>query len=202
MERTDNRRLLRAGIAAGCLFFVVTIVEIFARPGFDIVRHAISMLSLGPRGWVMKATFIVSGLLVIACALGLRRASEQIVGPVLVALYGVGLILAGLFDAPPGLGFPPGTAADLQPVMTMEPIVHAIGFMLGFGSLIFACFAFAFAYWRNGDRRAAVLSALAGVVMPVLIQLGMAKTVATGVAFYLAAIVAWIWIGWSALRHR
>lgn len=202
MERTDNGRLLRAGIAAGCLFFVVTIVEIFARPGFDIARHAISMLSLGPRGWVMKVTFIVSGLLVLACALGLRRASARVAGPVLVALYGAGLILAGLFDAPPGLGFPPGTAADMQPVMTTGAIIHSVAFMLAFGSLILACFVFAFTFSRGGARGAAALSVLAGLTMPVLIQLGMAGTIVTGAAFYLAAMLAWVWLGWVALRHR
>ncbi|MCA0210445.1 MAG: DUF998 domain-containing protein [Proteobacteria bacterium] len=202
MARTDTPRLLAAGVAAGILFFAVTFVEIFARPGFDIARHAISVLSLGPRGWVMKAVFIVSGLLVLACALGLRRAAGRIAGPVLVALYGAGLVLAGLFDAPPGLGFPPGTAADQQPVMTTEAIVHSIAFMLAFGSLIIACFVFAFAMWRGASRGAAVLSALAGLAMPMLIQLGMAGTIATGVAFYLAAMLAWIWLGWIALRHR
>ena len=202
MARTDTPRLLAAGVAAGILFFAVTFVEIFARPGFDIARHAISVLSLGPRGWVMKAVFIVSGLLVLACALGLRRAAGRVAGPVLVALYGAGLVLAGLFDAPPGLGFPPGTAADQQPVMTAEAIVHSIAFMLAFGSLIIACFVFAFAMWRGASRGAAVLSALAGLAMPVLIQLGMAGTIATGVAFYLAAMLAWTWLGWIALRHR
>lgn len=202
MAGPDNKRLLAAGVAAGIFFFAVTLVEIFARPGFDIARHAISMLSLGPRGWVMKAVFIVSGLLVLACGLGLRRAAGRIAGPALVALYGAGLVLAGLFDAPPGLGFPPGTAADQQPVMTSEAIVHSIAFMLAFGSLIIACFVFAFGLWRSADRGAAVLSALAGLAMPVFIQLGMAGTIATGVAFYLAAMLAWIWLGWIALRHR
>lgn len=202
MDPTDNSRLLRAGIVAGCLFFVVTIVGIFARPGFDIARHAISMLSLGPRGWIMKVTFIVSGLLVLACALGLRRASARVAGPVLVALYGAGLILAGLFDAPPGLGFPPGTTADMQPLMTTGAIIHSVAFMLAFGSLILACFVFAFTFWRGGARGAAVLSVLAGLTMPVLIQLGMAGTIVTGVAFYLAAMLAWVWLGWVALRHR
>ncbi len=200
--QAGTARLLEAGVAAGILFFAVTIVEIFARPGFDIARHAISMLSLGPRGWVMKAVFIVSGLLVLACALGLRRASGRIAGPALVALYGAGLVLAGLFDAPPGLGFPPGTALDQQPVMTTGAIVHSIAFMLAFGSLIIACFVFAFAFGRNGARGAAALSALAGAAMPVLIALGMAGTIATGVAFYIAAMLAWAWLGWVALRHR
>lgn len=87
------------------------------------------MLSFGPRGWVMKAVFIVSGLLVLALR---ARAAPR----------------------------------------------------------------------RGADRGAAMLSALAGIAMPVLIQTGMAGTIATGVAFYLAAMLAWIWLGWIALRYR
>ena len=48
--------LLLSGVTAGIVFIGVTAVEIFARPGFDISRHAVSVLSLGERGWVMTAT--------------------------------------------------------------------------------------------------------------------------------------------------
>lgn len=66
--------LLLSGVAAGIVFIGVTAVEIFARPGFDISRHAVSVLSLGERGWVMTAAFIVSGILTLLCALGMRQA--------------------------------------------------------------------------------------------------------------------------------
>lgn len=199
---SNTSSLLKGGVIAGALFFAITIIEIFARPGFDIERHAISMLSLGPRGGVMKACFIASGLLVLRCALGLRRASGRIAGPALIALYGAGLILAGLFDAPPGLGFPPGTALEQQPVMTSGAVIHSVAFMLAFGSLIVACVVYAFSLWRESARGAAMLSLLAGVAIPMLIHLGMATTIKTGLAFYLAAMLAWVWLGWIALRHR
>ena len=59
---TIDRALLFAGIAAGLLFFIVPTIEVFRRPGFDIQRHAISVLSLGDGGWIMKAVFIVCGI--------------------------------------------------------------------------------------------------------------------------------------------
>lgn len=190
-----NRPLLFAGVAAGILFFVVTIVEIFARPGFDITRHAVSVLSLGERGWVMVATFIVSGLLTLLFAIGLRRAlaggRAGTWGPILMGIYGIGLVLAGLFPAPPGMGFPPGTPADMMPVMTPTAIVHSIAFMLAFSSLIAACFVFA--------RRFSAIHAAAGVLIPVLIVLGMANVIAPGVAFYIAAMIAWLVVAAVAL---
>jgi hypothetical membrane protein len=60
---TIDRALLFAGIVAGLLFFIVPTIEVFRRTGFDIERHAISMLSLGDGGWIMKTVFIVCGIL-------------------------------------------------------------------------------------------------------------------------------------------
>lgn len=194
---SNDARLLRAGIVAGVVFLGVSTVEIFARPGFDIMRHAISVLSLGERGWLMVATFILSGLLVLACAMGLRRAlpgSRWV--PILIGLYGLGLILAGIFPAPSGMGFPPGTPDDQMPVMTPIAIIHSIAFMLAFGSLIAACFVLA---PRLADGWSA-FSLTAGIVMPVLIIIGMAGVIPPGIAFFLAAALGWIWLGAIALH--
>jgi hypothetical protein len=101
MIRPDIMRLLLvAGIAAGFLFILVSAVESFVRPGFDLKRHAISMLSLGDRGWLMVVTFILSGALTLLCAVGLRAAEGGLWGPLLIAVYGLGLIIAGIFPAP------------------------------------------------------------------------------------------------------
>ena len=103
------RLLPLAGVAAAILFFVVSTILMFSRAGFDIERHAISMLSLGEGGWKMKAVFIVSGLLTLACARGLHADLADgwpgLIAAILVGLFGVGLVLAGIFDAPAGLGF-------------------------------------------------------------------------------------------------
>jgi hypothetical protein len=206
MERHDIVRwLVLAGIAAGIGFVLVATVETFTRPGFDLKRHAISMLSLGDRGWVMTATFIVSGLLTLLCAVGLRYAGGiELWGPLLIAFYGAGLILAGIFPAPAGLGFPPGTPADLQPVMDTGAKLHSAGFMLAFGSLIIACFVFATGFWQAGLPGWAVFSMAAGLAIPACIAAGVSNTVAPGIAFYVAAVLAWLWLGalaWQRTGH-
>lgn len=185
-----DRMLLTSGGLAALLFCGVSTYEAFTRPGFDLQRHAISMLSLGDRGWVMATTFILSGLLVILCAIGLRRVSGGRWGPILVGLYGIGLVLAGIFPAPAGMGFPPGTPDDQLPVMTPSAIVHSIAFMLAFGSLTVACFVIA----RRLPGIWPKLSQSAGTVMPLLVVLGMANVIAPGIAFYIAAIVGWAWL--------
>lgn len=193
-----DRLMLHAGLAAALLFFIVPTILIYTRAGFDIERHAISSLSLGEGGWMMKAVFIVSGLLVLVCAYGvhaeLARGQGGIVAPLLIAAYGAGLILAGIFDAPAGLGFPPGTPMDQQPVMTTAAILHSVAFMIAFGGLILACFVFAFHFWQTEQTVWAAISVAAGIAMPVLIGLGMSMTVAPGIAFYWAAMLGWLWL--------
>ena len=76
-------------------------------------------MSNGSLGWIQVGSFIVSGLLVIAGAVGMRqrlhpgRAGTW--GPILLALYGLGLIGAGIFVADPMDGFPPGSPAGPCP---------------------------------------------------------------------------------------
>lgn len=193
-----DRLLLLAGIAAGVLFFIVPSVEIFRRPGFDIERHAISMLSLGSGGWRMKTVFFVSGLLTLLCALGVHRAATgwpAFVGALLIGAFGVGLILAGLFDAPAGLGFPQGTPHDQAPTMTPGAVVHSIAFMVAFSGLIASCFAFTPHFLFAQQPVWAGVSAAVGMALPTLIALGMSSTMAPGVAFYWAAMLGWLWLG-------
>lgn len=207
MERHDIVRwLVLAGITAGIGFVLVSTVETFTRPGFDLKRHAISMLSLGERGWIMVATFIGSGVLTLLCAIGLRYAggSVELWGPLLIGFYGAGLVLAGIFPAPAGLGFPPGTPADLQPVMDTGAKLHSAGFMLAFGSLIVACFVFATGFWQASLPGWAILSMATGLAIPAFIASGVSNTIAPGIAFYVAAVLAWLWLGalaWQRTGH-
>jgi hypothetical membrane protein len=69
-----TRTLLACGIAAGPLFMLVALVQAFTRPGFDITRHVASLLSDGGIGWIQITSFVLTGLLTIACAVGMRRA--------------------------------------------------------------------------------------------------------------------------------
>ena len=61
-------------------------------------------------GWVQIANFVGSGLLMLGFAVGLRRVLRSSRGgtwePLLIGLYGCGLIVAGLFVPVPGMGLP------------------------------------------------------------------------------------------------
>lgn len=194
-----DRGLLSAGGVAGLIFCGVATFGILTRPGFDLQRHAVSSLSLGEGGWTMVTAFIVSGLLTLACAVGLSHVLQEGRGrralPLLIGLYGLGLITAGIFPAPACCGFPAGTAEDQLPVMTLGAIVHSVAFMVAFSSLIVACFV---AVVRMSGT-ASLLSSTAGILMPLLVGLGMSGLVAPGVAFFAAAIIGWAWLAVVAM---
>jgi hypothetical protein len=70
----DTRSLLGAGMLAGPLYLIVGYAQALTRAGFDFRRHPLSILSNGELGWIQVANFLVSGALVIAGAVGVRRA--------------------------------------------------------------------------------------------------------------------------------
>src|SRR2546423_12738794 len=96
LSTAATRLLLAGGVVAGPLFMGVSLVQAFARPGFDLRRHAISMLSLGDLGWIQTSNFVATGLLVLALAAGVRRALHPgragTWGPLLLGAYGVRLL--------------------------------------------------------------------------------------------------------------
>jgi hypothetical membrane protein len=92
-----------------CRAFLAAGLQAFTVDGFDLRRHPLSLLSVGEHGWIQIANFVISGALVLACAVGLRRPLHPgrggTWGPGLVGFVGVGLIVAGVFTADAGSGF-------------------------------------------------------------------------------------------------
>src|SRR6266516_979263 len=115
-----TRALLSCGVVAGPIYIGVGLIEMITRPGFDLRRHSLSVLANGDWGWIHSAMLVITGLLTIACAIGIWRALHPgragTWGPLLVGLYGLGLIGAGFFSADPALGFPPGTPAGAHSI--------------------------------------------------------------------------------------
>jgi Protein of unknown function (DUF998) len=194
-----TRALLLCGAVAGPLYLGVGLIEAFTRPGFDIRRHDLSLLANGDLGWVHMADLIVTGLLVIAGAVGMRRALAagrgRAWGPLLVGVYGAGLVAAGFFTADPALGFPPGTPADAHTI-SWHGLLHFVSGGVGFLSLIAGCFVFARRFAGDGERGWAAYSAFTGVVF----LLGFAGIAAgsgngwTILGFWIGVVLAFAWI--------
>ena len=193
-----KRSRLTCGIIAGPLFLTASLAQAFTRSGFDLARHPISLLSLGSPGWIQIANFVVSGILYLIGAAGLRTAlgsgRGSTWGPLLIGITGFGLIIAGLFIADAGAGFPPGASAG-APSMSWHGALHELGFLLSFGGAIAACGVFARRYGALGRRGwmtgalAAPVSAVVAAGWPDLNTLSVRLVIATAILFgFLSAV--------------
>lgn len=189
-------RLLACGIAAGPVFVAVWAIQAFTRAGFDPGRHPLSLLSLGELGWIQIANFVVSGALLVACGLGLRRAGAGLWGPLLVGLNGVGLIIAGVFPTDAGAGFPPGAPAGAPERISWHGVLHEVGFVVAMVSWLAACAVFGryFARLRERGRlatcAAAPLAVLAVDGWPDLDTLSVRLVIGSAISFALVAALA------------
>ena len=202
LRRTQT--LLACGVVSGPLFYIVAVVQMFTRAGFDIRHHAISLLSLGDLGWIQITNFIVTGVLAVLCPVGMRWVMHPgrggMWGPLLIGIYGVGLIVGGIFHPDPGLSFPPGAPAGMPTSMSWHAVLHSIFFYTAFLSLIVACFVFVRRFMSQGRRGWGIYCAATGVTTPLLIVLGTSITSWAGVLFALAGVVAFGWVSVIAAR--
>ena len=197
--------LLVSGVVAGPLYISVSLIQGFTRQGFDLTRHSISLLSNGDLGWIQITNFLISGLLVIAGAAGMRRAIHsgrgRIWGPLLVGIYGLGVIGAGIFIADPMNGFPPGAPLDAN-TMSWHGLLHFICGGVGFLALIAACFVFANRFATLAQRGWAAYSAATGLIFFAAFS-GIASGSAqpwTVIGFWIGLVLAWTWISVMAAR--
>ena len=194
----STRALLTAGVVAGPLYVAVWLGQAFTRDGFDITRHPASLLANGGPGWIQTTNFVVSGLLSIAAAVGLRRTLTgrgRTWAPRLVTAYGVGLLLAAIFPADPAAGFPVGTPADYAEIST-RGMGHFVAGSIGFSGLIAACLVVAAHYRSIGNRALARFSTITGILFFAAfagLSAG-AGSRPTIIAFDLAVTLAWTWL--------
>jgi hypothetical protein len=158
--------LLACGVIAGPLFVVVFLIEGATRADYNPLRHPVSSLAHGDLGWMQAANFIVTGLLMLAFAFGVRRALRlrggSTWGPLLIGACAVGLIGAGFFVNDPLNGYPPGTPnVPLQ--RSVPGVLHDLFSTLVFLGLPVACFVFARRFAQWGERGWAIYSAISGV---------------------------------------
>jgi hypothetical protein len=147
---------------------------------------------------------IVSGLLVLASAVGMRAALRDglasVWGPRLIGLYGLGLIGAGFFAADPAFGFPPGTPADANTV-SWHGLLHLVCGTIGFVGFIAACFVVARWFSAGKQRGWATYSRATGVVFAATFvgiasgssQGGVISTIVI-LAFTAAVVLGWTWL--------
>ncbi|MCU6709097.1 DUF998 domain-containing protein [Paenibacillus sp. J5C_2022] len=200
------RTLLAGGVAIAPLFYAVSIIQALTRTGFNLKYHAISNLTLGELGWMQSAAFVLAGLLALLMAIGirglLRGGKGGTWGAVLIGIYGVGMIMAGLFKPDPGFGFPPGAPDGMPAAMSNEAAVHMMAFFIAFICLIAASFVHARRFAAIGERRWSVCSMASGIIAIALIVWGMSASSWIGAIMGSAGIAAFGWLSALAVRLR
>lgn len=204
-----DRALLLCGAAAGPVFTLVYLIAGAFRDTYDPLRHPISSLSIGPMGWTQAANFLITGVLMLGFAWGVRRVLRgqpgSTWGPVLMAAIGVGLIGAGFFVTDPLNGYPVGTIA-LPLEYTFAGRMHRLFSALVFLGLPGACFVLARRFGRLGRKTWALYSNATGlgfIALFVVTSLGFGQIAGleaiAGLLQRLTLTVGWVWICLLAL---
>lgn len=196
-----TRILLLCGVVVGPFYLAVGLGQALLRDGFDLARHSLSVLANGAGGWVQTANLALSGLMVLAAAVGFGR----VLGPRSRAVtwflggYGVAMIVAAIFPTDPVDGFPPGTPVGPPTSISTSGLVHLIAGALGFTFLATSCFFAARAMWRRNVTSLALLSLLSGFTVVLGFFGGIVLPVGI-LGIWIAVVVGWAWLTVMSLQ--
>lgn len=215
MHDQITRWLLAGGVVGPPLFVAVFLIEGATRPGYSAWRNQVSDLELSNQGWEQTANFLIFGLLCIGFAVGLRRlwrtGLASVWGPLLIGLFGLGLMAAGVFLTDPGRGYPPGAPLKGDP-QTWHGWVHGINGLVLFNIVLpAACFVLARRFavdprssrwktysWVTGAL-ILVISVLGTLIVTPLTENGIISA-PDGLIQRAQIIIGWTWLALTALR--
>lgn len=202
-----TRSLLGYGVVAGPFYLVVSLIEAITKDGFDLTRHALSLLSNGPWGWVHVVALILTGLMVLAAAAGVWRApgADGNPGPGwMLGVFGIGLMLSGVFSADPMDGFPVGTPDGSPESTSVSGAVHLAASGIGFIAVAFAALMLARIWRSRGDVPGARWSTIAGAVIIAgflaSVPLSSGGNRVGVLLLWIAVLTIWVWLAWASIR--
>lgn len=176
----------------GCVITILTIIERDFMTSIGWKLNAPldwpSGLALGPYGWIMTLTFLISGILVVVFASGLRlslpRARSASIAAWLFFLAGIGLI---------GLVSPTDKTMRTTPA-TWQGHLHNGAFVMIGLTLMPAMILLGFVFLK--DRRWKDLAVYTWVTVALAVPTFWTK----GFAFYFFLLAILLWCGVIALR--
>jgi hypothetical membrane protein len=205
--------LIACGAIGPILFILLFLLEGAIRPGYSAWHNFVSDLGESNQGWMQIANFLICGVLILCFALGLRQVFRSgkgsVWGPLLLGVFGLSLLIAGLFVTDPSLGYyPAGTSSSTQ---TLHGTIHGANAPLAFGSLTLAIFVLARRFasdpaWRGWALYSLVAgmtfvgSFIACLVSAILDQKGILPNSPTGLLERISILIGWTWIALLALR--
>ncbi|SOJ52550.1 hypothetical protein MSIMFB_00065 [Mycobacterium simulans] len=193
-----TKSLLGYGVIAGPIYVLSVGAQAATRDGFDPTRHAASQLANGDLGWIQIATFLITGAMTIAAAVGFRRAlgagRRSAWAARLLSGYGLALMIAAAFRADPSDGFPPGTPPGVGHP-SWHCMTHFAVATVGFICLVAACFVVGGWFARGpGGAGWAWFSRIAGFLFAGSFLAMSSGSTASILAFTAAVVVVWAWL--------
>lgn len=199
-ESRITKSLLGYGVLAGPFYVTVSLVQALAHEGFDLTRHDWSLLAAGPWGWIQSANLVLTGAMVIAFAIGLRRTRVSRRAPWFIATYGLGMVGAGFMVADPWGGYPVGAPPTTQ--LSWHGAGHMFSGLIGFAALIVATFILArrfFAEGRCGLAYASVAVGIAFLAGMMGVSSGSSTPLIT-LGFTASVLAVWVWLAAVAVH--
>jgi hypothetical protein len=196
-----TRSLLGYGVLVGPFYLALGLTQAFVREGFDLARHPLSVLANGPGGWVQTANFVVSGLMVLAAAVGFGR----VPGPTSrgvrwsLGIFGASMLVAAVFPADPMDGFPVGTPTGPPTTISTTGLVHFLVGTLGFTALGVSGLFAARTMSRRQTPSMARLSVFSGLAVLLGYFGGFLLPVGT-LGIWFAVVVGWAWLAVLSLH--
>ncbi len=186
-----------AGIVGTVLFISVFTVEGWLRQNYNSLEMYISELSLGPRGWIQIANFIVFGVLLLFFTIGIVDRFKGIrgskMGIVIVAVIGVSFIVAGVF------------VIDVSGGGSLSGVIHNVSASIIFLLASVSCFVF-FHLFREEPKwhRLSWWTLTVGIAILILVFFmeidGTLLGKLPGLTQRMAAVIGLVWIFVFALR--
>ncbi|MBC8088747.1 MAG: DUF998 domain-containing protein, partial [Phycisphaerae bacterium] len=185
-------------------YLAVGVIQGLVRDGFSFSRHSLSVLANGAGGWAQTANFVLTGLMVIAAAVGFWRmpAPRLRASSVFLGIYGACVFVAAIFRADPADGFPIGTPLGMPTTMTTMGMLHFVVGTLGFVCFAISGFCAVRPMSKRGEESLARLSLLSGLCILLgffggFFIPGLSSPVA---GIWFAVVFGWVWLSVLSLR--
>jgi hypothetical protein len=148
MQKTHNKFLRLAALAgtiAPILFVGIFTIEGLLRPGYTAMDMYVSALSLGPRGLIQIANFLIFGTLFLffarAVSYEFKKRNVTQAGPTLITIFAACLFISGPFV------MDPVNAPRSQ--TTLHGAIHAILGGIAFFLMPISCFVFLRQFYQD-----------------------------------------------------
>ena len=181
------------GGAAGPVLVAAVATQAVTRDGFRLADHPLSLLALGPNGWIQTATFLAVGASFASAGWLATRAgiTTSRWALWLIVVFGASMIVAGLFPADPWNRFPPGAVEET----TIIGVIHNAAAGIGGLSLIAAAGLSARFHHQRGHTKRRSIAATAAAASLILGAAGSGSQ-DFRIAFAGGA-VSWLWASYE-----